>query len=190
VSLKLEEAAMNIFIHFLLAAMLALPISGIGGERANTFLNGEPSWFVVHALKHRPLTLTLKLVATPLKSGPGAPIAQVNGLLHGVDGQGDGEAFFAKLMGTASLTPVKGRGGASPKLQIGLYEIDFGLDEEKSSTGLWSGYYSLVLEPEDLSGNIMGQYNFTPIKESGEDLGPSTKKVIAETITPVVCDFF
>jgi len=181
---------MSIFTHFLLAAMVALPISGVGGEHANTFLNGEPSCFVVHALKHRPLRLTLKLVATPLKSGPGAPIAQVNGLLHGVDGQGDGEVFYAELMGTASLTSLKGRGGASQKLQIGLYEIDFGLDEEKASTGLWAGYYSLVLKPEDLSGNIMGQYSFTPIKESGEDSGPSTKKVIAETITPVVCDDF
>lgn len=174
----------------LFAAVLAVSTEAHAASKADKFMQGEPLCFAINPIKDNPWTYTLKLVALPLKSGSGVPIAQVSGLMHGTVPNGS-NVFNAGLTGTATIAPANGEAQGKPVLEMGLVEADFSPDNtNKQTSGIWVGHYGVVVDVNDLTGKIVGQYSYTPITESAADPGPQLKNVISEAVKPIPCAKF
>lgn len=189
---KLERLLMmpKKFFHALFLAAVVAPHTICAAERSTGFLQGEVTCFKIEAVKNSPWSFSLKLIATPLKSGEGVPIIQVNGLMHGVRTIPSADHFYAELTGTATLAPSISESDSHSTLQIGLFEADYAPDDSKKTAGIWVGHYGIELKPSNLSGRINGTYSYTPITISGKDPGPQLRNTLSQALNPMDCKDF
>lgn len=173
-----------------LTGLLLTPEVLPAADQSTAFFQGEPECLSINGIAGNDWTYTLKLVPDSGKPSTGVPVIGIHGLMHGTRTGAGNTLFYAGLTGTATQAPADGDPKGPEVLQISLVESNFGLDDTKTSSGLWIGNYSLDLNPADLSGRIFGQYSYTPIESSGKDPGPRFSAVISEKVQRIDCSKF
>jgi len=131
---------------------------------------------------------TIKMIVKPSNDKHGIKISGIDALRHGVSTHQPTpyNPFYSPAYGSAAITPFNG----SLQLQIALSSTNYGSsDSTDLGTGIWTGWYALVLDTKDLKGFINGRTEFTEIIKS-QVTAPQQQLAISADITPINCSKF
>ena len=134
---------------------------------------------------------TLKMTVKPSNDNHGIKISGIDALRHGVSThQPPYNPFYSPAYGSAAITPPNDNPMDALQLQIALSSTNYGFsDSTEGGTGIWTGWYALVLATKDLKGFIRGRTEFTAINDNSP-VSPKQQPPISAGIVPIPCSKF
>ncbi len=134
---------------------------------------------------------TIKMTVKPSNDKQGIKISGIDALRHGVSThQPPYNPFYSPAYGSAAISPANDNPNGPLQLQIALSSTNYGFsDSNDGCTGIWTGWYALVLETKDLKGFINGRTEFTEIQKN-QVTAPKQQFAISAGIIPITCSKF
>ena len=154
---------------------------------AEEFMKGGTFCFLEIAEADEWIT-TIKMIVKPSNDKHGIKVSGIDALRHGVSIHQPTpyNPFYSPAYGSAAITPSNG----SLQLQIALSSTNYGYsDSINGGTGIWTGWYALVLDTKNLKGFISGRTEFTEIIRNLVT-EPQQQLAISADITPINCSKF
>ena len=158
---------------------------------ANKFMKGGTFCFKEIAEADEWIT-TIKMTVKPSNDKHGIKISGIDALRHGVSTHQPTpyNPFYSPAYGSAAITPPNDNPKGPLQLQIALSSTNFGFsDSNDGGTGIWTGWYALVLDTKDLKGFIKGRTEFTEIVNNEVTI-PKQQLAISAGIAPINCSKF
>ena len=158
---------------------------------ANKFMKGGTFCFKEIAEADEWIT-TIKMTVKPSNDKHGIKISGIDALRHGVSTHQPKpyNPFYSPTYGSAAITPPNDNPKGPLQLQIALSSTNFGFsDSNDGGTGIWTGWYALVLDTKDLKGFIKGRTEFTEIIKNQLTV-PKQQLAISAGIAPINCSQF
>ena len=158
---------------------------------AEEFMKGGTFCFLEIAEADEWIT-TIKMIVKSSNDKHGIKVSGIDALRHGVSIHQPTpyNPFYSPAYGSAAITPSNDNPNGPLQLQIALSSTNYGYsDSINGGTGIWTGWYALVLDTKDLKGFINGITEFTEIirKLVTE---PQQQLAISADITPINCSKF
>jgi hypothetical protein len=170
--------------------LLADPQQGIH-LNAEEFMKGGTFCFLEIAEADEWIT-TIKMIVKPSNDKQGIKVSGIDALRHGVSTHQPTayNPFFSPAYGSAAITPSNDNLNGPLQLQIALSSTNYGYsDSINGGTGIWTGWYALVLDTKNLKGFINGRTEFTEIIKN-QITDPQQQLAISADITPINCSKF
>ena len=170
--------------------ILADPQQGIH-LNAEEFMKGGTFCFLEIAEADEWIT-TIKMIVKSSNDKQGIKVSGIDALRHGVSTHQPTayNPFFSPAYGSAAITPSNDNLNGPLQLQIALSSTNYGYsDSINGGTGIWTGWYALVLDTKNLKGFINGRTEFTEIIKN-KITDPQQQLSISADITPINCSKF